>query len=645
MTNNAANESRGLPPARRQASGWWRCLVALLCLPALLSVTTAGVRAVPGESELVTSHAYAVFGDIKYPADFDHFDFVNPDAPKGGTYRFAFIGSFDSLNLMNLLGTAPLGLVSVYDTLMHRSGDEAGVRYPLVAESITYPKDLAWMDFHLNPRARWHDGKPITPEDIIYTIDQSRGLVAATLKRVDNAVERAEKTGPHTVRVWFTQKNNPTLPSTVMDMWLLPKHYYSSRNLAAATLEPPLGSGPYKVRGLNAGRWIEFERVKDYWAKDLPTNRGRFNFDILRHDYYRDATIANEAFFSGNSDLRSETSAVRWANEEALPAFRAGEIKRETIPYSNTAFYMGMVMNTRRPALADRALRKALLQVYDYEWVKRVVLAGHHGRLLNQFPNGAFESSGLPTGGELALLETVRDQVPPELFTTPHSLPVGGTWDNRRANLIEATRILREAGYKFENGRLLNKQTGEPMELELVAYTPLMDKQVSLFIENARQIGIAINFRSFDSAQFRHRLSNYDFDLLAGPPQFAGSEAPSNGTWLMWGSQAADVPGQLNYAGVKNPAVDAMIGTMVDATDRETVVDSMKALDRILLWNYYSIPFQHNYPAPIGEMPITYWDRFGKPATQPLYYFSFSMLDTWWTDPAKSAQLTYGQAR
>lgn len=624
-------------------SGLWRPFSLGLCICSLLSLGAASVPASQATPDIVTSYGYAVFGGMKYPANFAHVDYANPRAPKGGTYRYAFVGSYDTLNLMNLLGTPPIGMVAIYDTLMRRSADEAAVRYALVAQSITYPKDLSWMDFHLDPRAHWHDGKPITPDDIIYTIDQSRGLVAPALKRVDAAVARTEKRDAHTVRVYFTQANNPTLPSVVMDMWLLPKHYYASRNLNASTLDRPLGSGAYKVGHFSAGRWIEFERVKDYWARDLPINKGRYNFDIVRHDYYRDATIANEAFLSGNSDMKLENSAVRWESEARLPAFRSGELKRISVPYSNATLYMGLVINTRRAALADRELRRALMLAYDYEWVRRVILAGHHDRLPHFFSNSEFASSGLPTGGELALLETVRDLVPPEVFTTPPRLPVAGTWANRRSNLIEAVRILKTAGYRYEDGHLLNKQTGKPMTLEIVAYTPLMDKQVSLFMENARQLGIEVTFRSHDSAQFRHRLRHYDYDLLANVPIYPGSETPSNGTLLMWGSKAADMPQQLNYPGVKNPAVDAMLKSMITATDRQQVVNSMRALDRILMWNYYAIPFQHNYPAPIGQMPITYWDRFGKLEKQPLYLFPFQSLDTWWFDPAKDARLQYGR--
>jgi microcin C transport system substrate-binding protein len=302
-----------------------------------------------------------------------------------------------------------------------------------------------------------------------------------------------------------------------------------------------------------------------------------------------------------------------------------------------------MYMNTRRQFLADRRVREALLLAYDFEWVRRVVLKGHHGRLHSFFANGDFEAKGLPTPGERRLLDTVRDQVPAEVFDRVPSFPVGGSWENRRANIIKAAAILRGAGHRLVDGQLIDKRTGKPVVLQLVSYSPLMDKQVSLFVATARQLGIQVNFRSFDSAQFRMKLRDYDYDLLVNIPSFAGLETPSFGMTLIWGSKAADMPQQLNYAGVRNPAADAMLNTMLKAQDRPTVVAAMRSLDRILLWNYYAIPFQHNYPAAIGQMPVTYWDRFGKPAKQPTYNFSFYSLDNWWIDKAKDAKLMQGR--
>jgi microcin C transport system substrate-binding protein len=631
---------RGEAPRRTLRVSHW------LGLTALLAATTSSVQAVPGAADLITSHGYTAFGSLKYPAGFKHTDYVNPNAPKGGTYRYANTGSFDSLNLMNVLGAAPPSIAIIYDTLMRRAGDEVASRYGLVAQTVTYPRDLAWMDFNLDPRARWHDGTPITPEDVIWTIDQAKGLVSPGLKRVQTAVARTEKRGPRTVRVYFTQKNNPTLPTVVMDMWLLPKHYFRTHNIMSATLQPPLGSGPYKVGKVNPGRSIDYVRVRDYWARDLPINKGRYNFDVIRQDYYRDGTIANEAFLAGNSDLKFENSAARWDSEARLPAFRSGQIRREAIPYSTASFYMGMFINTRRPFLADRRVREALLLAYDFEWVRRVILRGHHGRLPSFFANGDFEAKGLPSADELKLLNTVRDEVPPELFTRAPGLPVGGSWGNRRANIIRATQILRQTGHRLVDGKLIDKRTGQPVVLQLISYSPLMDKQASLFVESAKQLGITVNFRSFDTAQFRQRLRDYDYDLLINIPTFPGLETPSFGMTLMWGSKAADMPQQLNYSGVKNPAADAMLSAMLAAQDRATVVGAMRALDRILLWNYYAIPFQHNYPAPIGQMPITYWDRFGKPAKQPTYSFNFyASLDNWWIDRAKDAKLTQGRYR
>ncbi len=635
----AIRAADGLLALWRAASRALAYPLRLACLPLVFSIATSSVEAVPARPDVITSYGYAAFGTLKYPADFKYVDYVNPNAPKGGTYRYAQTGlNFDSLNLMTLLGSPPLGMVYIYDSLMRRALDEPASRYPLVAKSVSYPRDLSWMEFHLDPRARWHDGTPITVEDVVFTIEASKGLVVPGLKRVAAAVARLEKTGPRSLRVYFTQKNNPTLPTVLMDMWLLPKHYYQTHDLMAASLDRPLASGPYKVGRFSQGRWIEYERVENYWGRDLPINKGRYNFDIVRHDYFRDATIAYEAFLAGNSDMRFETGATRWDSEAKLPAFRAGLLKRASIKYGSASYYLGLVMNTRRPFLADREVRKALMLAYDFEWTRRVLLNGHHDRLNSFFSNSEFAATGLPEPGERKLLEKVRAQVPPELFTTPPSLPVGGTWADRRANLVKAAQILRQAGYRVVDGQLRDKRTGKPIILQLAAYSPLLDRQVSLFIENAKRLGIGVAFRAYDSAQFRHLTRNYDYDLMANVPLFPTAETPSIGISLMWGSKAADMPQQLNYPGVKNPAADAMLDAMITAKDRATVVYAMRALDRILQWNYYAIPFQHQYPAPLGEMPITYWDRFGRLEKQPLYMFPYQTLDTWWIDPAKDAR-------
>jgi microcin C transport system substrate-binding protein len=592
------------------------------------------------------SYGYAVFGPLKYGPDFRHFDYVNPDAPKGGTFRYAMAQtSFDTMSQFSLLGVFPLSLMYFHDTLMKPAQDEPSTRYGHIADRVCWPKDKSWFEFHLNPRARWNDGTPLTVEDVLFTIHISKTTIGVTQRRIDAAVDRAERTGPQSVRVHMAQKDNPTLPTVVTDMQVLPRHYYRNRDLQAATLEPPVNSGPYDWGTVSPGRWFEVRRKKDYWARDLPVNKGRYNFDVIRHDFYRDALVANEAFLSGQQDAKLENSATRFDVEERLPAFRAGEIKRSLIRYTQPAFYNGIVMNSRRPVLADRTVRQALTLAYDFEWVNRTLLGARHGRITSYFPNSEFEARGMPSKAEVALLAPFRKQLPPEVFTRPTSLPVGGDWRRRRANLLKASRLLDAAGYRLRGGQRIDPRTGRPIAFELLAYSALVDRQTALFIENARRIGIAIRFRTADSALLRHLLQNYQFDLLAGQPTLATYTTPSVGLIQMWSSQAADQPRQLNYPGAKNPAIDAMIDRVVNAKQRATVVNAMRALDRILQWNFYAIPIQHMYPAPLGYQPISYWDRFGRPAREPTVNFTIMTLDSWWVDKARESRLRHRQPR
>jgi len=588
------------------------------------------------------SYGYAVWGKLKYGPDFKHFDYVNPNAPKGGTYRYAMEqATFDTVSQFSLLGVFPLSLLYFHDTLMRQSSDEPASYYGLIADRVCHPKDLSWFEFHINPKARWNDGVPLTADDVMFTIQKAKTTIGVIQRRIDQAVHHFERTGPQTLKVYLTQKNNPILPTVLTGMQVLPKHYYEKHDLLATTLEPPVNSGPYRFGRISPGRWMEFVRNRDYWAADLPVNKGRFNFDVIRHDFYRDQLVANEAFLAGNEDAKAESNASKWASENRLPPFRAGEIKRARVRYMQPAWFLGLILNARRPVLGNRQIRQALMLCYDFEWANRVLLGNRHGRLTSIFPNGDFEAHGLPTSAELKLLEPYRAGLPPEVFTEPLSLPVGGDWAHRRANLLKAAQLLRSAGYKTVGGRLIDPHTGKPVVLRLLAYSALLDRQVSLFIENARRLGIDIRFRNVDTAQMRSMMRTYDYDILAPTRQLATSSTPGVGLIQMWSSKAADTPQQLNYPGAKNPAIDAMVMAAVHAKDRDSVVNAMRALDRIVQWGYYVIPMQHLYPAPLGYLPVTYWDRFGRPAIEPPYNFNVMTLDTWWVDKSREARLKH----
>jgi microcin C transport system substrate-binding protein len=592
---------------------------------------------------VTTAHGYAVYGELKYGPGFEHFDYVNPAAPKGGSYRFAFQGqSFDSLNQIALLGTIPQPLMFLTDTLMKQSRDEPASYYCLVCRTVTWPADLSWAEFELDPRARFDDGRPVTPEDIIFSVNLGHGLSLPAFTRVVQTMDRIEKTGPNRVRIHFTMKDNPTLLTVIALMPIMPKHHWERRDPFKPSMEIPVGIGPYPLARAEAGRSVVFERDPDYWGIDHPVNRGRHNFDTVRNDYYRDAQMLNESFRVGLSDLRLDQNASDLRQEVGLSAVESGNIRRDRLRYENGAIYNALTFNARRKFLSDVRVRKALWLVYDFEWVKRAVLGGDYGRLASYLPNMEFEASGLPTPGELEFLEPYRDSLPPEIFTQPPSLPVGGSRERMRANLIEARDLLRDAGYRVVDGRLVDPETREPVRLEMLAYSPLLINQVSLFIANARKLGIEIDFRAVDAAQLRHLSRNRDFDMLYYREVFVPLPSPGAGMALLYTTGARDNPAGFNRPGISEPAIDNAIETMIAATDRRTVVDSLRAVDRVLRFRYYTIPLQHMYAAPVGQLPISYWDKFGRPEVEQTWQFPYWSADTWWVDRAKQAALSHG---
>ena len=622
-----------------------KALLVLAGLPLLLSANAKGGKrpqASSAGSSITISHGYAVFGQLKYPPNWTHFDYTNPNAPKGGTFRYANSGTFDSVNYFSILGSAPFTLTFTYDSLMQRSLDEPASYYGLLAETIRYPKDFAWVEFKMRPQARWHDGKPVTPEDVIFTVEAFRGMVAPAYRRISQSISKIEKTGSHSVRVTFVMKGNPTLPSIVAQMPILPKHYYAARDFTKPTLTPPLVSGPYRVGRVVSGRWLELVRAKNYWARDLPINRGRFNYDIVRYDFYRDPAMADMAFLNGQADLRPESNPKRWAAQDRLPAFRAKNILRDTIPYDNGASFQGIAINTRLPKLSDRRVRQAVTLAYDFEWMARVVLGGHHGRLTSYFANTPFSAANsLPSKDERVLLEPFRKQLPSELFTSKPSLPIGGDWASRRRNIIAAAALLRQAGYKTVNSKLIDPHTGRQMTLALIAPSVLYDRQTSLFLENLRALGIDAQYRAFDNSQYLARQRSFDYEMIM-ITVFAPLPAPGLEMQQAWSAKAASTPNSTNYAGVKSSVVDSLVNVIGGARDRATVVAAMRALDRVALWNYYMIPVQHISPAPVGEMPIAYWNKFGRPPVEPTYYFPARLMEHWWVDKAREAKLRHG---
>jgi microcin C transport system substrate-binding protein len=516
---------------------------------------------------------------------------------------------------------------------MRRSGDEPASVYGLVAETVTYPDDYAWAEFTLREGARWHDGRSITPEDVIFSLEllKTQGLPEYRASYAD--VLRSEKTGPRSVRFTFAEGENRGTLYAVAQLIVLPQHYWQERDFSKPSIEPPLGSGPYRIAAVDAGRSITYERVSDYWAQDLPINIGQFNFDAIRHDYYRDISIEHEALLAGNVDLRWETLPTQWARGYDIPAVHDGQLRMELLPFSGTTMYAGYYFNLRKPEFQDARVREAIANAFDFEWTNRMLFHGLYVRLQSYFENSELAAHGLPTDAELEVLEEFHDQLPARLFTEEfHSPSTDGRRASLRENLRDAVLLLREAGWTIENGKLVSAD-GKPMTFEIIGWDPFFERVTGPFIANLELLGIDAHQRTIDTAQWFRRMENFDFDLTIAFnfPQFLSPGAEQR---EFWGSELADRPGSRNVMGIKDPVVDALIERVIAAPDRESQVAATRALDRVLLWNFYSIP---HYYAP--GIPVVYWNRFGHPENDATWMRLIWHMSTWWVDPAKDAAL------
>jgi microcin C transport system substrate-binding protein len=583
-------------------------------------------------------HGTSLFGDLKYPAGFTHFDYANPDAPKGGVFRQSAIGTFDTLNPFNIKGAPAAGSGLIYESLMTNALDEPSSEYGLIAESMKYPDDFSSVTFKLNPEARWHDGEPITVEDVIWsleTLKKSHPLYNAYYRNVVGA----EKTGEREVTFKFDQTGNRELPQITGQLFVLPKHYWEGtdakgnpRDFSASTLEPPLTSGPYRIKDVQPGRSISYERVPDYWGADLAVNAGHNNFDEIRFEYFRDMTIALEAFKADQFDLRAENSAKRWATGYDFPAVKRGDVVLQEFRTKNAEPMQGFIFNLRRDKFQDPRVREAFNYAFDFEWLNANIFYGQYYRTGSFFENSELAATGLPEGKELEILEKVRDQVPPEVFTTPYENPVGGDSRKARTNLREAAKLLKEAGWEVKNGVLVNSQTGEPFTVEFLNDQPDSERVLSPYIQNLKRLGIQATIRTVDTSQYQNRIDNFDFDMTTD--MFAQSLSPGNEQRDFWGSVAADAPASRNTIGIKNPAIDTLIDEVIYAKDRETLVAATRALDRVLLWNHYLVPQFHT---PV--IRTARWNRFGIPEVLPDYGLSTT---TWWWDADKAAGIKKG---
>jgi microcin C transport system substrate-binding protein len=584
-------------------------------------------------------HAVSTFGDVKYPVDFKHFDYVNPDAPKGGVARLFELGTYDSFNIVvaGLKGSVASGVGRIYQSLMDPALDEPDSYYGTLAEQVTYPGDFSYVIYRLRSNARWHDGRPVTPEDVIFSFAafKNHSPMYSTYYR---HIEKAEKSGERDIRFTFDSPGNRELPLITGQLNILPRHWWEGtdpqgrkRDVTATTLEPPLGSGPYRIKEFVAGRSLVLERVKDYWGKDLPSSVGQDNFDEIRYEFFRDDTVGRQAFAADQFDWYMERSAKEWSVAYDFAAVRENRVIKEKYPVLNSGRMQGWAFNLRRPLFKDVRLRRAFNFAFDFEEMNRQLSTGEYHRDSSYFdPIPDLMATGLPEGLELEILETVRDKVPSEVFTTPYKDPVGGNPEAVRSNLREATRLLKEAGFEFRDRKLVDP-AGQPVTVEILNSDPGMER-ISLFYKpNLERLGVTVNLRTVDDIQYQNRMRDFDFDITTSV--WGQSLSPGNEERDWFGSQAADRPGSRNVGGIKNPAVDALIERIIFAKSRAELVAASKAMDRVLLWNFYCVP-QFNY----GFQRYARWDRFSHPDPLPKYGVS-GFPGVWWYDAEKAARI------
>ncbi|HET7889227.1 MAG TPA: extracellular solute-binding protein [Bradyrhizobium sp.] len=608
---------------------------ALATASGFSTIGSAGAQTAAAEP--AWRHGLSLFGDIKYPAGFKRFDYVNPDAPKGGIARMISIGTFDNFNIAvsGVKGSLAPAAGLIYQTLMERAQDEVATEYGLLAEAAQHPDDFAWVTYRLRQEARWHDGKPVTPEDVIYSMEALKKL-SPMYASYYRHVTKAEKIGDREIKFTFDAPGNRELPHIVGELLVLPKHYWEGtdsqghkRDISQTTLEPPLGSGPYRIKDFVAGRSVRLERVKDFWGANLPVQIGQNNFDELRFEFFRDNTVALEAFKADQVDWIAENSAKQWETAYDFPAMAEKRTIKQEFPISDIGRMQAFVFNLRREQFKDARLRRAFNYAFDFEEMNKQLFFGKYTRIDSYFYGTELASSGLPQGDELAILETVRDKVPAEVFTKPYQNPVGGDPEAVRANLRESMRLLKEAGYEIKDRKLVDP-SGKQITVEILVDNPANERIVLFFKPSLERIGVTTSIRVVDSAQYENRERSFDYDMIVDV--WGESLSPGNEQREYWGSQSADVPGSRNTIGIKNPAVDALIDRVVFAKSRAELVAATHALDRVLLWNFYVVP-QFSYPF----VRYALWDRFSH-AELPKYARS-GLPSLWWYDADKAARL------
>jgi microcin C transport system substrate-binding protein len=593
---------------------------------AVLAASIAlAISSMPGMAE--PQHGLSLFGDLKYPANFQHFDYANPDAPKGGVVKFAAIGTFNTLNPFQLVGNKEGSEGQIFDTLMTPADDEPASSYGLVAQSVEVAPDKSSVIYTLRPEAKFQDGSKITPDDVVWTFDTLRTKAHPRYKLYYADVLKAEKIGDNAVKFTFRTGDNRELPSIVGEMPVLSKAYWSKIDFGKPLQEPPLGSGPYKIASFEMGRSITYQRNPNYWGKDLAVNRGRFNFDTMRYDYYRDPSIALEAFKAGQFDIRVENVSKNWAVGYDSPALSAGLIKKELIPNQVPQGMQGFAFNTRKALFQDPKVRDALTYLFDFEWTNKNLFYGAYTRSRSYFSNSELAATGAPSADELKLLEPLKGQVPDEVFTKQYDPPKTDGSGDIRDNLRAALKLLGEAGWSLKSGKMVNAK-GEPLQFEFLLSQDQADFQrvVLPFSQNLKRIGIDMAVRSVDPAQYENRMQSFDYDMTI--IVIGESLSPGNEQREYWTSATADEKGGQNYMGIKNKAIDALVDDVINAKDRAGLVTATHALDRVLSWGHYVVPNWH-FP----YFRVASWDKFARPKVAPPYALA---LDTWWITPQRA---------
>ena len=593
------------------------------CLSLFVLACSAGVLAQP-------QHAMTLYDEApKYSSDFSHFDYTNPDAPKGGTLRLAGLNGFDSLNPFIPKGNAADQIGLIYDTLTYHSADEPFTEYGLLAERIEKADDNSFVRFYLNPKARFNDGESVTAEDVLFTFNTLLEKGHPLYRHYYADVASVVIENPLQVRFDFKHTENRELPLILGQLQILPKHWWAERDFSKTNLEAPLGSGPYRLVRVDAGRSLRYERVDNWWAADLPVSRGLYNFDKIHIDYYRDMSVALEAFKAGQFDFNLEYSAKDWATGYNSPALRSGKIIKKDIKNHNPVGMQGFTFNTRKKMFQDQRVREAIGLLFDFEWTNKQLFYSSYIRTQSFFANSELAASGLPSAEELAILEPLRGSIPEQVFTEQYHTPVSDGSGIIRKRRLEAWRLLQEAGYSIENDRMINAD-GEPLEFEFIIAQANLERVLLPFKRNLAELGIEMTIRRTDVSQYINRMRSRDFDMTSSI--WSQSNSPGNEQRDFWHSSSVDNPGSRNFIGLKDPAIDTLVEGLINAPSRASLINYARALDRVLLWGHYVIP---NYY--IDTWRIAHWQHLAQPQQAPLYDYG---LMTWWIKPNAASPTT-----